>query len=126
MKQFVVPISWNDFFKRILEDIIKNPVLLQALYPIQDLFYEEDVSYKEISNPTVQSNQIKILLHQILTHAIFEYSPCKDLLNLFTKKSKPAAEQWTQHKDIDNLLKLSAEPFQYVSKFFSIFFITGF
>ena len=85
LKQYVVPVSWNNFFKRILEDINKSPPLLQALYTTQDLFYKEDVNYKEISNPNVQSNKIKILLHEILTHAIFEYHPCKDLLNLFTK-----------------------------------------
>jgi hypothetical protein len=125
LKQYIVPVSWNYFFKRILEDINNNPQLLKALYTKQNLFYQEDVNYKEISNPNLPSNKIKILLHKILSHAIFEYHPCKDLLNLFTKKSKPMAKQWKE-LGYKNLIKLSAEPFQHVSELFSIVFTTCF
>ena len=124
LKQFVVPVSWNNFFKRILEDINKSSPLLDALYSKQDSFYEEEVNYKEISNPNVQSNKIKILLHKILTRAIFEYHPCKDLLNLFAKTSKPTAKEWKQNDS--SLLKLSAEPFQHVSEFFYFYYFTCF
>ena len=67
-----------------------------------------------MSKPKVRSNVIKKYLHQILTNAIFAYTPCKELLNIFdTQEEKPKKEKWAGGSNM--FLSLSADPFHQVS-----------
>ena len=91
-KELVVQETWHNFFSKVYDDIVNDIELKQVLYKTQEDFYLEDVNYDNISKLDVQSNQIKMCLHKILTKAIFEYCPCKDLLNLIRKGKKPKPE----------------------------------
>jgi len=68
-----------------------------------------------MNDKLVNSNVIKKYLHEILTNAIFNYSPCKDLLENFDAKQKPKIKKWGE--DSQKWVILSAEPFHNVSKF---------
>ena len=103
------------FFDHVLANITKHDLLQEALYNTEAEFFEEDVPYKSLSDPLVRSNLIKKYLHEILTKAIFNYSPCKDLLWNCHKKHTPKIEDWEKCNKL--WVGLSAEPFQNVSKF---------
>src|SRR5688500_5291744 len=88
--------------------------LQEALYNTGDDFFVEDVHYKSINDKKVRSFSIKEYLHLILTNAIFNYSPCKDLLDVFDENHKPKMGDWADCTK--KWLALSAEPFQLVSE----------
>ena len=114
-KKQIIPITWNYFFNKVLDDITKNTLLWEALFDEQEEFYQEEVLYREITSKKIRSNQIKRHLHDVLTHAIFHYSPCKDLLIGY--KKKPTEKAWL---DIPvkqpKWVSLNAEPYQNVSE----------
>ena len=72
-KELVVEESWHLFCSKVYDNIINDNDLAQVLYKTQEEFYLEDVHYNDLSKPHIQSNQIKLCLHKILTKAIFEY-----------------------------------------------------
>ena len=76
----------------------------------------EEVQYRQFSEPTVKSNSIKIYLHQILTIAIFNYSPCKELIETYDEKRKPKIEIWEGNSQ--KWETLSVDPYHIVSKFY--------
>ena len=112
-KELVVSQSWQLFFSEIAKDINCNSALAQILYTTQEEFYQEELTNRELSNPSVRSNQIKKHLHQILTNAIFTYHLCKNLLDL-CKTNKPSPETWIT--GANKWLSLASEPLQHVSK----------
>ena len=122
-KELIVTKTWQLFFSRVFEDINGKTGLKQLLYDKQEEFYKEDLPNKEFSNPNVKSNQIKELLHEVLTKAIFEYCPCSDLLKM-CKKNKPTLEEWKECPKIWN--SISSEPFQHVSEHNLVLFNTHF
>jgi hypothetical protein len=113
-KQFIVHLNWHNFFDQVQKDINLHPMLLQTMYKTPEDFFTEDVAYIDMSKPKVRSNMIKNYLHQILTNAIFTYTPCKELLNIFdTQEEKPKKEKWAEGSNM--FLSLSADPFHQVS-----------
>ena len=114
-KKLIVPPTWHTFFDQVLVDIKDHEELQKALFPTEAEFFDEEVHYRSINHKMVRSNLIKKYLHQILTKAIFKYSPCKELLDGFEGKHKPTYQDW--EKDTNKWLSLSAEPFQNVSKY---------
>ena len=92
-----------------------NKDLAHVLYKTQEDFYLEDVHYNDLSKLDVQSNKIKLCLHKILTKAIFEYCPCKDLLSSIRRINKPKPEDWIG--DSKKWVSLGAKPFHLVSEF---------
>ncbi len=74
-KNLIVQPTWHYFFDHVLADITKHDLLQKALYNTEAKFFKEDVPYKSLSDPLVRSNLIKKYLHEILTKAIFNYSP---------------------------------------------------
>ena len=86
------------------------------LYDKAVKFYNKHAINRQIDAvEKVRSNQIKNFLHEILTHAIFHYSPCKDLLEDYNEKHKPVEEDWATNANLWEAL--SADPFPCVSKF---------
>lgn len=75
-------------------------------------FYKEDILYRELTKEHVRSNKIKRGIHEVLTQAIFLYSPCKELLVFSKKVKKPTAKDWKPA--IPKWVSLTAEPFQHV------------
>jgi hypothetical protein len=121
-KKKVVQVNWNWFFNQVLDDINDKTILWNALYETQEDFFREEVKYRDMNLATVQSNKIKRYLHDILTNAIFEYSPCKDLLIGY--KKKPTKAEW---KDCGKKwVSLNADPFQNVSESIAKLFISYF
>jgi len=114
----IVQPTWHDFFIHVSDNMSENQNLEIALYESASEFFLENVKYRKMSEKIVQSNQIKKHLHEILTHAIFNYRPCSDLLNVIDKNFRPKPEDWG--KDTNLWVSLSAELFQQVSKFCSI------
>ena len=77
-------------------------------------FLQKNTSYNKFADLSVQSNQIKEGLHEILMHAIFKYKPCSKLLSLCKhKKHKPTPAEWGTDKG--NWISLGSEPYQIVS-----------
>lgn len=113
-KELIVTETWHLFFSRVLEDISKDTKLMQTLFEIQDEFYHEEVNYEHIGKEHIQSNIIKMHLHEILTNAIFEYCPCKNLLNLCKMVNKPEPKDWK--KCAKAWRRLSSVPYQVVSQ----------
>ena len=122
-KELVVEESWHLFFSKVYDNIINDKDLAQVLYKTQEDFYLEDAHYDDLSKLDVQSNQIKLCLHKILTKAIFEYCLCKDLLNSIRRKDKPKPEDWIG--DSKKWLSLGAKPFHLVSDFSQSLFNCG-
>ena len=118
LKRLIVQPTWHDFLIQVSENISENINLEFDLYKSASDFFLENVKYRQMSVDTVPSNKIKKHLHEILTHAIFNYRPCSDLLNVIDKNFRPKPEDWG--KDTNLWVSLSAEPFQQVSKFCSI------
>ncbi len=87
-KKFIVKDTWAQWMTTVLDQIIAHEELQEVIYENQKSFYLEDVYYREISNKSVPSNQIKKYLHEILTNAIFELNPCKDLLLISKRKNQ--------------------------------------
>jgi hypothetical protein len=112
-KNLIVQTTWHNFFDRVLADINTHDGLQKELYETEANFFAEEVLYKNINTNMVRSNLIKKYLHEILTNAIFNYSPCKDLLDVFDENHKPKSEDWGTHQN--KWLSLSAKPFQHVS-----------
>ena len=88
--------------------------LSDILYNTQEEFYHEDMIYRNFNKDYVKSNKIKKHLNEILTHAIFEYRPCKDLLQMY-KKKKPTAQEWITNTENTYWLTLSVDPYHIVS-----------
>ena len=121
-KNLIVQTSWHYFFDQVLRDITKHDLLQQALFDSEIEFFEEDVPYTEINDPSKRSNIIRMYLHEILTKAIFNYSPCKELSWNCHKKHIPKIENWEKCNNI--WVGLSADPFPNVSTLnFTIFHI---
>jgi hypothetical protein len=112
-KEKIVKLSWLDFFNKVLEDINNKTEYWNVLYKTQEEFYREEVQLRELTNPNTQSNQIKKYLHEVLTKAIFQYKPCKELLVFCKKDPKPSPEKWGS--DLNKFLSLSADPYHVVS-----------
>ena len=123
-KNLIVQPTWHYFFDQVLANITRHDLLQEELFDSEAEFYDEDVPYSEINGPLTRSNKIRNYLHEILTYAIFNYSPCKDLVWNCHKKHIPNFDCW---KTCNNIwVGLSAEPFQNVSKFnFTTFFLHG-
>jgi len=111
-KKFIVKDTWNQWMTTVLDQIIAHDKLQNVIYKHQKDFYLEDVYHRDVSLQSVPSNQVKKYLHEILTNAIFEYNPCKELL-LVSKRAKPSKEEWS--KDTVFWLSLKANPFPTVS-----------
>jgi hypothetical protein len=125
-KDLYVQQTWHSFFLKVLEDIYNDDALAKVIYKSQNEFYREETIYHEMSKPEkTRSCKIKLLLHQILTKAIFKYKPCSELLDL-CKKYRPSANQWGADTTLGKWLSLSVEPYQHVSdyilKLFHIYF----
>ena len=119
-KNLIVQHTWHYFFDQVLADITRHDLLQEELFNTETEFFDEDVPYSGINHPSTRSNKIRYYLHEILTYAIFNYSPSKDLVWNCHKNHIPNFEEW---KACNNIwVGLSAEPFQNVSKFNFIFF----
>ena len=92
-KKFIVKDTWAQWMTTVLDQIIAHEELQKVIYQHQKDFYLEDVYHRFVSYDTVPSNQIKKYLHEILTNAIFEYNPCKELI-LSSKKNKQRTMEW--------------------------------
>jgi hypothetical protein len=112
-KEKIVKLSWLDFFNKVLEDINNKTEYWNVLYKTQEEFYREEVQLRGLTNPNAQSNQIKKYLHEVLTKAIFQYKPCKELLVFCKKDPKPSPKEWGS--DVNKFLSLSADPYHVVS-----------
>ena len=77
----------------------------------RQIFFAENVTYRHRAKPQIRSNQIKKVLHEILTKAIFEYEPCKQLLGVPMKM--PDRGKWAKET---NWFASNAEPFHNVSE----------
>ena len=113
-KKFVVKDDWSQWIKNVLDEIIEHDDLEKLLFNKQKDFFLEDVYHCKISEPDVHLNQIKKYLHEILTEAIFEKHPCKELLLVFQKKKQPSKEKWSS--DVNFWLSLNADPYPKVSE----------
>src|SRR5687768_7947377 len=91
-KNLIVQPSWHYFFDQVFCNITKHDMLQEALFDSEIVFFEEDVPYTEINNPSKRSNIIRMYLHEILTHAIFNYSLCQESLWNSHKKHIPKIE----------------------------------
>lgn len=113
-KEKIVRPTWHYCFQMIGDDITKKGNLQSRLYQTQANFYQEEVKYTDLTDSGVPSYMIKHYLHEVLTHAIFNYGPCTNLLGTY-KKDKPTPETWGIPSK-NKWLLLSVEPFQHVSK----------
>ena len=104
--------SWAQWMTNVLDEIVTHEDLQTVLYNHQNEFWLEDVYHRDISKDSIRSNKIKKYLHEILTNAIFEYYPCKELL-LHVKKSPPNWEEWSGSQVYWE--SLNANPFHKVS-----------
>ena len=93
-KNLIVQTTWHNFFDHVVDDINGHGELQEELFETSDDFFAEEVTYKQISSKNLRSNIIKKYLHEILTNAIFNYHPCKDLLDVFDESVKPKIEDW--------------------------------
>jgi hypothetical protein len=116
-KEYIVPVNWRSFFNKVLKDIINDANLTLYMYEKQEDFYMEGMEYRKFGSKEVRSNKIKHYLHLILTKAIFEYRPCRDLL-AFCRNQRPTPEAWVQGDD--KLKSLSTDMYQIVSDQFSL------
>lgn len=123
-KKLVVQTTWHNFFDHVADHINSHEELQNELFDTSAEYFAEELSYRELSSKSVRSNIIKTYLHEILTNAIFNYSPCKDLLDVFDETVKPKQADW--ESDTIKWLYLSAEPFQYVSVFYLNYFTLNF
>jgi hypothetical protein len=112
-KKLIIPITWHYFFNQLLKDINEDVALTALLYEKQEHFFHEEVNYRDSTKMDLRSNQIKKLLFEIVTNAIFEYGPCKDLLLLY-KKMRSTPE--TYLADSKKWIALGFEPYQVVSE----------
>lgn len=113
-KTYVVELTWHDFFKRVSEDINEHNNFELDLYNSSEDFHLENATARNTFSLELKSNKFKQFLHEILTNAIFEYSPCKDLIDNCNDKYKPNCNRWAR---IENKwVTLSADPYQQVSK----------
>ena len=87
-KEKIVRLTWHDFFVHIADDINNHPDLQLYLFEDQSAFYSKEVHYRDIcTEQGGKSQKIRKYLNEILTNAIFEYQPCKSLLNVFEEKN---------------------------------------
>jgi hypothetical protein len=92
LKKFIVKDTWAQWMTKVLDEIVAHEELQSVLYEHQNNFFLEDAYHRDISLESVTSNKIKKYLHEILTNAIFEYNPCKELL-LGLKKAPPSKDE---------------------------------
>ena len=111
-KKFIVKDTWAQWLTKVLDEIVAHEELQNVIYQHQSKFFLEDVYHRNISSESVRSNQIKKYLHEILTNAIFEYNPCKELL-LILKKAQPSKKEWSTNEVF--WLSLKANPYPVVS-----------
>ena len=123
LKTFIVKDTWAQWMTKVLDEIVAHDALQNVIYEHQTEFFLEDVYHRNISLDTVRSNQIKKYLHEILTNAIFEYNPCKELL-LILKKATPNKEEWSG--DSVFWLSLKANTFTAVITNFCDLFLNSF
>jgi len=90
--------------------------LQEVLYETEAEFFEEDVHYRSLTSPAIRSNVVKKYLHEILTNVIFNYAPCKDLMQFMTGKNKRTFKKWANISK--KWLSLSAKPYPNVSEQF--------
>jgi hypothetical protein len=112
-KNLIIQPTWDTFFDQVLVDISDHYLLQAAIYKKAEDFFDEEASYREMSDPYVKSNCIKKSLHEILTNAIFNYSPCKELIEAYDEKRKPKIENW--EKNTQKWETLHADPYHIVS-----------
>ena len=109
-KTLVVNLTWHNFFNQVIDNITNHQGLETKMYAKVVKFFLEYTTYRQRSIvEKVKSNQIKKFLHQILTHAIFHYSPCKDLLEDYDENHKPLEERWATNANLWE--SLNADPF---------------
>lgn len=77
----VLNLNWKYFFTQLVEDLENNNALLQLQFKTQAELYKQEVHYRDLSIDSVHCNKIKRSLHEIFCNAIFEYSPCKELIH---------------------------------------------
>ena len=121
-KLIVLKERWHSFFKKICSEITSDAVLMNSLYNTQQEFYESERTYKDFNNEEDQLYHVKEQLDTILTHAIFNYRPCKELLEVF-KINTPTEEQWKK-ASTTKWLSFASRPYQNVSNHQSFFFKT--
>ena len=113
-KNLIVQPTWHTFLDQVQHEISINFYLRPALYNNAEEFFMEEAYYREMSSKDLRSNIIKKYLHQILTNAIFNYSPCKELIENYDVKKKPKLAEWK--KDTQKWENLSGNPYHIVSK----------
>ena len=110
-KKFIVKDTWEQWITTVLDQINAHEELQNLLYTHQSEFFMENVYHRNISDKEIRSNKIKKYLHEILTNAIFENYPCKDLLLMM--KKQPSKEDWSEDEVF--WLSLKADPYPIVS-----------
>ena len=113
-KNLIIQPGWDSFFDKVFLDINAHDLLQAKLFENADDFFAESVNYRGMSRVYLTSNQIKKDLHEILTKAIFNYSPCKELIDTYEEKRKPKIENWKGKSE--KWETLSADPYHIVSK----------
>ena len=116
-KKMVIETSWHNFFNSIILDITSNLGIMQNIYETAEEFFQDDVKYRDFSDKNVKSNVVKKHLHILLTNAIFNYCPCKDLWLAIPVDARPKWEVWGGNAN--KWLSFSADPYHQVSKFSS-------
>ena len=115
-KEYYLEKDWKWWWTELSQAICGHEDLNGILFPTQDEFYEEDLNFREVgSEQNVTTVQVRLILHKILTCFIFDVQPCKNLLQLVTKKKKPTAEVWTQLTE--KWCHFTADPYHLVSPF---------
>ena len=113
-KTLVVHQTWHDWFKLVTNEMNDNLSLETALYEQAGDFYEEQTRYRHMALENLPSNNIKKILHEILSNAIFAYCPSKDLIEAVKEKYRPDCIRWAGHKN--KWLALTCDPYQIVSQ----------
>ena len=101
------------FFRKVSSEITSNAKLMNALYNTHQEFYESERTYYDFNKKDDQLYHVKEQLDTILTHAIFNYCPCKKLLGLF-KRNTPTEKQWKK-SSTNKWLSFASRPYQNVS-----------
>ena len=109
----IVRDTWAQWMTTVLDEIVAHVELQDVLYTYQREFFQEDVYHRDISKDHVRSNEIKQYLHEIMTNAIFNWCPGKDLVS--NAKKAVDRNRWSSNEVF--WLSLNAAPFSRVSKY---------
>lgn len=114
-KEFFLEKDWKWWWTELTNKISGHAELKTVMFEYQSDFYKEDVNFRAVGRTEVKTVQIRTILHEILTDFIFNVRPCKNLLQLITKKKKPTVEDWKE--PTEKWCHLTCDPYQLVSNF---------